>query len=231
MTTEARGVLTGSIPACGQARTQRNASKPVSFVLGARCFDYAGRRPAVDARSGASGLAEIGRHSEGVAEVKLRAMTSRGLWGAKRPPTDPRLKSAAWKRTREHWKLEGRRLGIPCWRCGLAIDWDADYFRTALDGRRKVNGLAFALGHITGRDLGASLGWTDEQISDISNTRPEHARCSGRSGYKYQQAKRLLALASTQTAASAPATGRPTKYQGTQLSPRPVTQAAAADRW
>jgi hypothetical protein len=132
--------------------------------------------------------------------VRLRAMTSRGLWGAPRPATDPRLKSAAWKRTRAHWKAEGRRLGVPCWRCGRAIDYDVDYFRTTVDGRRKVNAIAFALGHVTGRDLAASLGWTDEQINDISNTRPEHARCSGKSGYRYQAAKRLQAIASTQRA-------------------------------
>jgi hypothetical protein len=65
---------------------------------------------------------------------------------------------------------------------GKPIDYDAKYFVTMADGRRKVNPVAFACGHRVGRDLAASLGWSDDQINAISNTAPEHASCPGRSG-------------------------------------------------
>ncbi len=146
------------------------------------------------------------------------------MWGAVRPPADPRLKGAAWKRTREHWRREGKRSGLGCWRCGVSLRYD-EWF---IPGTRKVWPNAFTLGHVIGRDEGAAIGYTAEQIDSIGNTRPDCNRCSGRSGYLYQGAKRRT-IASRQLASTS--VSRTTRTQGTQLTTPYVKQAAAASRW
>src|SRR5687768_10830046 len=103
---------------------------------------------------------------------------NRGMWGAPRPAKDPNLHSPAWRKAREYWRAEGRRQGIGCWRCRGALGpilYDVPYYVTLPSGKRKANPRAYTLGHITGRDLAASLGWTDEQINALGNCLPEHA--------------------------------------------------------
>lgn len=95
--------------------------------------------------------------------------------------TDPLLQSYYWtKVVRPHWKRpENRR---PCARCGLEIDYDAARF---IPGTRRVNPESLVVGHIVGRHQAKRMGWTDAQIQNISNTQPEHAACSDRSGAQY----------------------------------------------
>jgi hypothetical protein len=97
---------------------------------------------------------------------------------------DPLLTTYAWRTTiRRHWKRERR----PCARCGTAIDYDGPRY---LPGTRRVNPASLAVGHIVGRDQAKQMGWTEAQINALSNTQPEHARCSDRSGAIYGNAKR-----------------------------------------
>jgi hypothetical protein len=157
----------------------------------------------------------------------MAGMEPRGMWGKPRPRSDPRLHSPQWRESRKYWRREGKANDIPCWRCGRKINYDQWF----IPGTRKVWPNAYVLGHMLGRDLGASLGYDPSWIDSIANTRPECSRCSARSGYRTQAAKRRQARTSSRRAASNPATGKPTPQQGTPLSPREVKQAAAADRW
>jgi hypothetical protein len=162
-----------------------------------------------------------------------------GLWGKKRPPSDPLLHTPEWRKARAYWKREGQRQGIPCWRCGRPIDYVGAYFVTnPMTGKRTVNGAAFTLGHRVSRHLAASLGWTDEQTNDLSNTAPEHASCSGRSGYMDQARRRnssaigsLPKATSVQDLASGSSRGRSAWYGDTRVTIPPDQQAAVADRW
>lgn len=98
--------------------------------------------------------------------------------------TDPALSTYRWmKVVRPHWQA----LRRPCARCGRMIDYDSPRYYT---GTRRVNPATLVVGHIVGRDEAYQLGWPDERINDISNTQPEHARCSDRSGAVYGNRKR-----------------------------------------
>jgi hypothetical protein len=58
-----------------------------------------------------------------------------------------------------------------------------------------VNPYSLVIGHIVGRHEAKLMGWTDAQINAISNTQPEHARCSDQSGARYgNNLRRLVAL-------------------------------------
>lgn len=93
--------------------------------------------------------------------------------------TDPLLTSYTWRTTiRRHWQQQR----LPCARCGRPIDYDTGRY---LPGTRRVNPASLAVGHIVGRDQAKRLGWTEQQINALSNTQPEHARCSDRSGAQY----------------------------------------------
>jgi hypothetical protein len=98
--------------------------------------------------------------------------------------TDPLLTTYTWRVTiRGHWL----QLRLPCARCGRPIDYDGGRY---LPGTRRVNPASLAVGHIVGRDQAKRMGWTDQQINALSNTQPEHARCSDASGARYGNAKR-----------------------------------------
>lgn len=100
--------------------------------------------------------------------------------------TDPLLTTREWRVTiRGHWV----RLGLPCARCGRAIDYDTGRY---LPGTRRVNPASLVVGHIVGRDVARRIGWTDEQINALENSQPEHARCSDASGARYGNRKRGL---------------------------------------
>jgi hypothetical protein len=157
-------------------------------------------------------------------------MTTRGMWNKPRPPSDPRLHSPQWRESRKYWKREGKANDIRCWRCGGVILYDVWYVPEVYPTR--VHPQAYVLGHKLSRDLGASLGYDPTWIDSIANTHPECSRCSARSGYLSQAAKRSLAAASAQQRlVKARGKGTASPQQGTELSPRVITQAAAADRW
>jgi len=98
--------------------------------------------------------------------------------------TDPLLSTAAWRTTIRQHHI---RAGLPCARCGGAIDYGAKRY---LPGTRRVNPRSLVVGHIVGRDQARRLGWSDAQINALSNTQAEHSRCSDRSGARYLNAKR-----------------------------------------
>lgn len=90
--------------------------------------------------------------------------------------TDPLLSTRHWREViRPYWIDRG----LPCARCGRAIDYRAARY---LPGTRRVNPASLAVGHIVGRARARALGWPDTMINALSNTQPEHARCSDRSG-------------------------------------------------
>lgn len=92
--------------------------------------------------------------------------------------SDPLLKTHAWQLIKAHW----RRVRDPCHRCGTPIDYDSPRY---YEGTRRVNPHTLAVGHIVGRHEARLLGWTDAMINQLSNTQPEHARCSDTSGATY----------------------------------------------
>ena len=94
----------------------------------------------------------------------------------RRPPPDPLLLSADWKRIRAYWVA----LGLPCGRCGGAIDYAAPGTSPA----------GLHVGHLVGRDVARRMGWSDERINMLQNTMPEHARCSEKAGAAYGNRKR-----------------------------------------
>jgi hypothetical protein len=157
-------------------------------------------------------------------------MEPKGMWGRPRPRSDPRLHTPQWRQSREYWKREGKRQEIPCARCGCKINYDAWYIPGVYP--RKVYPNAYVLGHVISRDQGRALGYDDQWLDSVENTRPECSRCSARSGYRYQAAKRSQTQASAQQQlARSRGKGTASPQQGTELSPRVITQAAAADRW
>jgi len=107
--------------------------------------------------------------------------------------TDPLLTTMHWRVTVRRYWLAQRQA---CARCGAAIDYDTGRY---LPGTRKVNPRSLAVGHIVGRDQAKRLGWPDAEINALSNTQPEHARCSDRSGAAYGHAKRRRARAPLRT--------------------------------
>lgn len=97
---------------------------------------------------------------------------------------DPLLQTNHWRKVvRAHWIRHAR----VCARCGRPIDTG---LARCYPGTRKVHPGSLAVGHIVGRDQAKALGWTEAQINAISNTQPEHARCSDRSGAQYGNQKR-----------------------------------------
>jgi hypothetical protein len=107
--------------------------------------------------------------------------------------TDPLLQSPYWINVvRPFWK--DPRNQRPCARCRGYIDYAAPRF---YPGTRKVNPRSLAVGHIIERHKARAMGWSDDQINDISNTQPECARCSDSSGAKYGNALRGLRVVRT----------------------------------
>ena len=96
-------------------------------------------------------------------------------WAKGRKRRDPLLiKQKHRNHNRAHWQ----RLRLPCARCGEAIDYDGpQYLR---DGSRNPRYLV--VGHIVGRLEALALGWTGDQINDLTNTQPECLDCSNKSG-------------------------------------------------
>ena len=105
-------------------------------------------------------------------------------WRGPRTVNDPLLTSHHWRVTvRNHWKDKR----APCARCGRAIDYDGPRFLVAINGKRRQNPRYLHVGHIVDRYLAKRYGWTEAEINAISNTQPEHAACSNRSGAKLGQ--------------------------------------------
>lgn len=85
------------------------------------------------------------------------------------PTGDPLLKGAAWRRIRAYWI----RKQDPCHACGRQINYT--HGATGPD--------ALDVGHWpVSRHEGRALGWTDEQINALPNTRPECRQCSREGG-------------------------------------------------
>ena len=106
--------------------------------------------------------------------------------------TDPLLSSYHWvKVVRPYWM----RSAQPCARCGGEIDRTSGRY---YPGTRTVNPYSLVVGHIVGRHEAKLMGWTDAQINVLSNTQPEHARCSDQSGAQYgNRLRRTLTLVTT----------------------------------
>lgn len=106
------------------------------------------------------------------------------MWRGPRKPRDPIYASKAHRAARQYWI----RRQAPCAICGGAIDYSAN---GSYDQR------AFHLDHhpVT-IAAGRAMGWTDEQISALTNTRPAHRYCNTkhgqRLGQRRQHAKRKL---------------------------------------
>lgn len=98
--------------------------------------------------------------------------------------SDPLLTTTEWRVTIRKHHI---RAGLPCARCGKAIQYGAPRY---LPGTKRVNPRSLVVGHIVERDRAKRLGWSDQQINALSNTQAECARCSDRSGAIYGNSKR-----------------------------------------
>jgi hypothetical protein len=94
----------------------------------------------------------------------------------RKQPPDPLLLSSSWRAIQAYWNA----LGLPCGRCGLAINYQAP----------GTSPFGLHVGHIIGRDQARLMGWSDDMINALANTRPEHARCSEQAGARYGNRKR-----------------------------------------
>jgi len=64
---------------------------------------------------------------------------------------------------------------------GQEIDYTGKMF-IMVAGKRRMNPRYLIVGHVVGRDEAKRMGWTEAQINALSNTQPECARCSVKSG-------------------------------------------------
>jgi hypothetical protein len=98
-------------------------------------------------------------------------------WRGPNSDRDPLLVTPQHRANRRHWQ----RLRLPCARCGKPIAYDQPTF-FVVNGKRIMNPLALHVGHIVPRWRAKQLGWTPAQTNALSNSQPEHARCSVRAG-------------------------------------------------
>ena len=111
-------------------------------------------------------------------------MTWRGPKTAAR--RDPLLHGTAWRQIRKHW-LTIRIPRCQCGVCGgLPIDYDGPQY-LIIRGRKRQNPNYLIVGHIVSRYQAKRLGWSEAQINALTNTRPERAACSNRSGAQLGQ--------------------------------------------
>jgi hypothetical protein len=105
--------------------------------------------------------------------------------GPRKSAKDPLLARAShYRRNRQHWLALARTLGLRCSLCGCVIEWRKEYQRLP-GGRENANYLV--IGHVTSRYHAKRMGWTEQQINALSNSRPECKRCSNRSGAQLGQ--------------------------------------------
>jgi hypothetical protein len=103
------------------------------------------------------------------------------MWEGPRTRRDPLLYTPTWRKViRPYWQR--RRLACQCGcRPPEPIAYDAPTY-VFVDGKRRLNGASLVVGHIVSRYEAKQLGWTEQQINALSNTRPERADHSLRSG-------------------------------------------------
>jgi hypothetical protein len=145
------------------------------------------------------------------------------VWqGSRRRQADPALTTYAWKQTRKAW---AKQLPLLCARgCGHMITSDKKYF----PGTKITNPRSLVVGHKLSRSEGRALGYSEQQLHDVTNTQPECWSCSSRSGskmgasmgYRAQQAARARSQAARQ----------PKPKPASKIN-TVIRQAAASDRW
>jgi hypothetical protein len=93
---------------------------------------------------------------------------------------DPLLSVPAHRRrNRNHWI----RSGLPCAVCGRRLVYDKAL--RYINGRQ--NPAYLVVGHITSRYHAKLMGWTDQEVNALANTRPECTACSNKSGARLGQ--------------------------------------------
>jgi hypothetical protein len=80
---------------------------------------------------------------------------------------------------RPYWQR--RRLPCQCGCGGQPIDYDGPTY-VLINGKRRLNPASLAVGHVVSSYAAKQLGWTEQQINSLGNTRPERADHSLRSG-------------------------------------------------
>lgn len=76
---------------------------------------------------------------------------------------DKRRDLRAYRRASERLKQQARTRGLPCWLCGQAIDFDADYREP----------LSFTADHVQALANGGPI---------LGTLKPAHRRCNSRRG-------------------------------------------------
>jgi hypothetical protein len=137
------------------------------------------------------------------------------VWQGPRTRPDPLLHTPMWRKViRPYWQ----RRRLPC-QCGCwppqPIAYDSPTY-VVVNGRRRLNGASLVIGHVVSRYEAKQLGWTEQQINSLGNTRPERADHSLRSGAELGE--RVLR-------------GRPPKTSLPVTPPGPVRPIDTAHRW
>ena len=109
-------------------------------------------------------------------------------WRGPRTATNPNYTNARWAKIKKHWvDLALPRCQSPhCLMPGVPIDYTKPRTRPA----------SLNVGHVMPVWMATQMGWTDQQIWCIENTRPEHRRCNivdgARQGNRIQRAKAIV---------------------------------------
>jgi hypothetical protein len=108
-----------------------------------------------------------------------RNETVMAKWRGPRTTRDPLLITASHRSNRTYWVALARTVGLRCTLCGCPIEWRKEYRRLP-NGRENPRYLV--IGHVTSRYTAKRMGWTEQQINSLSNTRPECKHCSNKTG-------------------------------------------------
>jgi len=97
------------------------------------------------------------------------------LRGPAKQHRDPIYSSAGHRANIRYWRLAQQ----PCHLCGLPINYAA----------KSPDPWSLEVDHIIAVAIARARGWTDEQINDLSNTRPAHRKCNNRRGLQLGAAR------------------------------------------
>ena len=101
-----------------------------------------------------------------------------------KPRVDPLYQRKDWRKVVAFWQA---RQGLEC----QAPTCLCPHGRLIVDAEGPWR---LECGHIVAKHMARQLGWSDEQINHLSNSRPEHSRCNRSAGSHYGNAVRDRSL-------------------------------------
>ena len=96
---------------------------------------------------------------------------------------DPFYSHPTYRALQRYWRGKHRHERLRCARCGITLRRGTPRGDDSMD-----------VGHIVGRHLALSLGWSIEQVNHVSNSQPECQACNRTMGALYGNSVRGRAL-------------------------------------